>query len=65
MLNMDVSEAEFASPPPFSQALDQAFGRHLARLSAEARDAAAAEIGRTLDAEDPALATPTSPGAQA
>jgi hypothetical protein len=61
MLNMDVSDAEFASPPPFSQALDQAFGRHLAKLSAEARETTAAEIGRTLDDEDPTLAT-TSPG---
>lgn len=65
LLNMDVSEAEFASPPPFSQALDQAFGRHLAQLSAEARETTAAEIGRTLDDEDPAPATPTSQGAQA
>jgi hypothetical protein len=65
MLNMDVSEAEFASPPPFSQALDQAFGRHLARLSAEARDTAAAEIGRTLDDEDPALTRPAAQGVQA
>jgi hypothetical protein len=65
MLNMDVSEAEFASPPPFSQALDQAFGRHLAKISAEARDTTAAEIGRTLDDEDPALATPASGGSQA
>ena len=55
MLDMDASQAEFASPPPFSEALDQALGRHLAQLSAKARDAAAEEIGQTLDAEDPEL----------
>lgn len=55
MLGMDVSEAEFASPPPFSQALDQALGRQLSELSAQARDEAAAEIERTLDAEEPGV----------
>ena len=60
MLSLDVSEAEFASPPPFSEALDRALGRHLAQLSANARDEAAAEIGRTLDATDPELDSPPS-----
>jgi len=55
MLNMDASSAEFASPPPFSQALDQALARRLATLSAEARDRAAAEIEKTLDTVDPLI----------
>lgn len=55
MLDMEASQAEFASPPPFSQALDQALARRFADRSAQARDDAAAEIARTLDAEDSGL----------
>ena len=52
MVNMEVSPAEFAAPPPFSQALDHALGERLADLSRRARDTTAAEIERTLDADD-------------
>ncbi len=55
MLDMEASAPEFASPPPFSQALDQALARRLATLSAEARDRAAAEIEKTLDTTDPLI----------
>ena len=55
LLGLEASSAEFAAPPPFSQALDRALGERLARLSQQARDAAAAEIERTLDAADPLL----------
>ncbi len=55
LLDMEASAAEFASPPPFSQALDQALARRLATLSAEARNRAAAEIEKTLDVTDPLI----------
>jgi len=55
MLDMQASPAEFAAPPPFSQALDEALGRRLATLSAEARDRAATEIEKTLDVTDPLI----------
>jgi hypothetical protein len=55
-VGLEASPAEYVSPPPFSQALDQALGERLAALSDKARDETAAEIERTLDADDPALA---------
>lgn len=51
-LGLEATPPERASPPPFSQALDQAIQRHLAGISAKLRDETADEIRRALDEED-------------
>lgn len=65
LLSMEATQAEFASPPPFSQALDDALNRHLAKLSQTAREAASKEIAAIFDEGDAAGASaetsPTGP----
>ena len=58
VLGMEATPAEFAAPPPISEALDRVLGERLVALSVQAREAGAAEVERMLDAEDPLLDAP-------
>jgi len=51
MLDLEATAGDRLSPPPFSQALDAAVDLHLAALSAQIRDEAAAEIQSRLGAD--------------
>ena len=57
-LGYEASPPEHAGPPPFSAALDEAIDRHVAAVSARARDEAAAEIDRMFGPQP----EPTVPG---
>ena len=58
LLGFEASPAEAVTPPPFSHALDQALAQRLAEVSARARDETAAEIARSLDAEESKAGAP-------
>lgn len=60
MLDLEATAGDRLSPPPFSQALDAAIDLHVAALSAQIRDEAAAEIQSRLGA-DADLRTVLSP----
>ncbi len=49
----EATPAEFAAPPPFSRALDEALGGRLGELSDQARDQEAAEVERALGGGTP------------
>ena len=62
-LGLEASPAEYAGPPPFSQALDAAIDAKVAARSQQIRDEAAAEIRTNLD--DTGTSTRTVSGATA
>ena len=61
VVGLEATPAERLLPPPFSAALDDALKRHVATLSARARDEAAAEIHSMLDVDSSAAAPPLDP----